>query len=130
MKIDQMVRRCLAIMAAMLLCTLPARAANRVVIVQTNSAGDNVHIIAGLLGRGDGHDPFRVRVPVIRGHLVVVVAGKLSGTQRGSRKAPRKTLHRAADFDVQLLAAHWRAAHLRDLRRPHRADGRPWDWRA
>ena len=45
MKIDQMVRRCLAIMAAMLLCTLPARAANRVVIVQTNSAGDNVHII-------------------------------------------------------------------------------------
>jgi YVTN family beta-propeller protein len=31
--------------ASMLVCTSPMRAANRVVIVQTNSAGDNIHII-------------------------------------------------------------------------------------
>jgi YVTN family beta-propeller protein len=38
-------RRCLTGAAAILLCTLPVKAANKVVIVQTNSAGDNVHII-------------------------------------------------------------------------------------
>src|SRR5262245_63219635 len=31
--------------AAVLLCTLPLTAANRPVIVQTNSAGDSVHLI-------------------------------------------------------------------------------------
>jgi YVTN family beta-propeller protein len=38
-------RRCVTIGAAILLCTLPLRAANKVVIVQTNASGDNVHII-------------------------------------------------------------------------------------
>jgi YVTN family beta-propeller protein len=38
-------RRCLTGAAAIVLCTLPLKAANKVVIVQTNSAGDNVHII-------------------------------------------------------------------------------------
>src|SRR5437870_6729162 len=38
-------RGCLTVAAAILLCTFPLRAANKVVIVQTNSAGDNVHII-------------------------------------------------------------------------------------
>lgn len=38
-------RRSLAVVAAVLVCTLPAGAADRIVIVQTNSAGDNVHII-------------------------------------------------------------------------------------
>jgi YVTN family beta-propeller protein len=33
------------VIASMLVCTPPTHAANRVVIVQTNSAGDNVHII-------------------------------------------------------------------------------------
>src|SRR5712672_3178677 len=38
--------RCLAISAGVLLCTLSLRAApNKVRIIQTNSAGDNVHII-------------------------------------------------------------------------------------
>jgi len=41
----QVFRRCLTVAAAILLCTLPLRASNRVVIVQTNSAGDNVHVI-------------------------------------------------------------------------------------
>ena len=35
----------LTVAAAMLVCALPLAAANRVVIVQTNSAGDTVHII-------------------------------------------------------------------------------------
>jgi YVTN family beta-propeller protein len=35
----------LATVAVVLSCTLPLRAAKRVVIVQTNSAGDNVHLI-------------------------------------------------------------------------------------
>src|SRR5512132_425867 len=39
-------RRCLTIAAAILLCTMSARAADKKVrIIQTNSAGDNVHII-------------------------------------------------------------------------------------
>jgi YVTN family beta-propeller protein len=40
-------RRCLAVSAGVLLCTLSLRAApnNKVRIIQTNSAGDNVHII-------------------------------------------------------------------------------------
>src|SRR6266850_7298133 len=41
----QVFRRCLTVAAAILLCTLPLTASNRVVIVQTNSAGDNVHVI-------------------------------------------------------------------------------------
>jgi len=41
----QAFRRCLAVAAAILACSLPLRAANRVVIVQTNSAGDNVSLI-------------------------------------------------------------------------------------
>ena len=41
----QAFRRYLTVAAAIFLCTLPLRAANKVVIVQTNSAGDNVHII-------------------------------------------------------------------------------------
>jgi YVTN family beta-propeller protein len=41
----QAFRRCLTGAAAIVLCTLPVKAANKVVIVQTNSAGDNVHII-------------------------------------------------------------------------------------
>jgi YVTN family beta-propeller protein len=40
-----MIRRCLAAVAAAALCAAPLHAANRVVIVQTNSAGDNVHVI-------------------------------------------------------------------------------------
>src|SRR5438552_2468665 len=39
-------RRCLTVAAAVLLCTLSVRAADKKVrIIQTNSAGDNVHII-------------------------------------------------------------------------------------
>ena len=39
-------RRCLAVAVGILLCTLSPRAAGkRVVIIQTNSAGDNVHVI-------------------------------------------------------------------------------------
>jgi len=38
-------RRCLAVAAAIVVCTLRVGANNRVVIVQTNSAGDNVHVI-------------------------------------------------------------------------------------
>src|SRR5438034_4086857 len=39
-------RRCLTIAAAILLCTMSARAADKKVrIIQTNSAGDNVHLI-------------------------------------------------------------------------------------
>lgn len=45
MTIKQTVSRSLAGVAAILLCTLPMRAAGRVVIIQTNSAGDNVHVI-------------------------------------------------------------------------------------
>ena len=35
----------LVVAVGILLCTLPSMAANRVVIIQTNSAGDNVHVI-------------------------------------------------------------------------------------
>ena len=38
-------RRCLAVAAAIVVCTLPLAASNKVVIIQTNSAGDNVHVI-------------------------------------------------------------------------------------
>ena len=42
----QVFRGCLAVLAGILLCTLSLRAApNKVRIIQTNSAGDNVHII-------------------------------------------------------------------------------------
>ena len=41
----QALRRSLAALAAILACTLPLGAASRVVIVQTNSAGDRVSII-------------------------------------------------------------------------------------
>src|SRR5205814_1397583 len=41
----QAFRGCLAVVAAILVCSLPLRAANRVVIVQTNSAGDRVSLI-------------------------------------------------------------------------------------
>jgi YVTN family beta-propeller protein len=41
----QAFRGCLAVVAAILVCSLPLRAANKVVIVQTNSAGDRVSII-------------------------------------------------------------------------------------
>ena len=40
-----MMKKYLSVAAAILLCTLPLSAANRAVIVQTNSAGDNVHVI-------------------------------------------------------------------------------------
>jgi YVTN family beta-propeller protein len=40
-----MMKKYLSGAAAILLCTLPLSAANRTVIVQTNSAGDNVHLI-------------------------------------------------------------------------------------
>src|SRR6266550_5682886 len=39
------VRSLLGILSALMLCSMPLAAANKVVIVQTNSAGDNVHII-------------------------------------------------------------------------------------
>jgi YVTN family beta-propeller protein len=45
MTMNRVLRRSLVSGAAILFCTLPLRAATRVVIVQTNSAGDNVHII-------------------------------------------------------------------------------------
>jgi len=35
----------LVVAVGILLCTMPSMAANRVVIIQTNSAGDNVHVI-------------------------------------------------------------------------------------
>jgi YVTN family beta-propeller protein len=38
-------RRCVTVAAAIVLCTLPVGAANKVVIVQTNASGDNIHII-------------------------------------------------------------------------------------
>src|SRR3954462_469875 len=38
-------RRYGALVCAIALCTLSVRAASKVVIVQTNSAGDNIHII-------------------------------------------------------------------------------------
>ena len=41
----QAFRGCLAAVAAIFVCSLPLSAANRVVIVQTNSAGDNVSVI-------------------------------------------------------------------------------------
>ena len=37
--------RCLAVLAAMALCTVGLAAQKKVRIIQTNSAGDNVHII-------------------------------------------------------------------------------------
>src|SRR5712692_2536218 len=39
------VRSLLGILSALVLCSMPLAAANKVVIIQTNSAGDNVHII-------------------------------------------------------------------------------------
>ena len=43
---DQLFHRCLTVAAAILLCTLSSRAAEKKVrIIQTNSAGDNVHVI-------------------------------------------------------------------------------------
>src|SRR5438874_6948807 len=39
------VRSLLGILSALTLCSMPLAAANKVVIIQTNSAGDNVHII-------------------------------------------------------------------------------------
>ena len=45
MTVNHELRVSLAIIIATLFCTLTARAASRIVIVQTNSAGDNVHII-------------------------------------------------------------------------------------
>src|SRR5262245_4213601 len=45
MAIKHALRRYGAVAAAILLCALPLRAANKVVIVQTNASGDNVHII-------------------------------------------------------------------------------------
>jgi YVTN family beta-propeller protein len=45
MTTQQSFRRSLAVVAIAVACTLSVRAASRVVIVQTNSAGDNVHII-------------------------------------------------------------------------------------
>src|SRR6266487_2318911 len=41
----QAIRRCLLVIVGMALCTAPAAAQNKVRIIQTNSAGDNVHII-------------------------------------------------------------------------------------
>src|SRR3979490_3042913 len=42
----QTLRRCLALVAGLLLCTLSvSTAGNKVRIIQTNSAGDNVHVI-------------------------------------------------------------------------------------
>ena len=41
----QALRRCLAIVAGIGLCTISVTAQNKVRIIQTNSAGDNVHII-------------------------------------------------------------------------------------
>ena len=38
-------RRCLAVLAGIVLCTISLTAENKVRIIQTNSAGDNVHII-------------------------------------------------------------------------------------
>ena len=60
----QVVRAGLAALAGIALCTLSyslaAAQQSKLRIVQTNSAGDNVHIIAGLLGRGDGHGIYQV----------------------------------------------------------------------
>jgi YVTN family beta-propeller protein len=39
------IRRCLMVVVGMAVCTAPAAAQNKVRIIQTNSAGDNVHII-------------------------------------------------------------------------------------
>ena len=41
----QAIRRCLMVVVGIALCTAPAAAQNKVRIIQTNSAGDNVHII-------------------------------------------------------------------------------------
>ena len=41
----QAIRRCLMVVVGMAMCTAPAAAQNKVRIIQTNSAGDNVHII-------------------------------------------------------------------------------------
>ena len=40
----QAIRRCL-VLAAIVLCTIALSAQNKVRIIQTNSAGDNLHII-------------------------------------------------------------------------------------
>src|SRR5262245_60540489 len=45
MTMTRAVRSCLAVLAAVVLCTLSLAAQNKVRIVQTNAAGDNVHII-------------------------------------------------------------------------------------
>jgi YVTN family beta-propeller protein len=45
MTYTQASRWSLVVAIGILLCTLPSMAANRVVIIQTNSAGDNVHVI-------------------------------------------------------------------------------------
>ena len=45
MTYTQASRWSLVVAVGILLCTLPSMAANRVVIIQTNSAGDNVHVI-------------------------------------------------------------------------------------
>ncbi len=77
-------RRSLSLVAAIFVCTLPVRAANRVVIVQTNSAGDSVHII----------DPATNKV-----------VGEISGIEvnHGAAVAPdgsRRYRHAAARQDV------------------------------
>src|SRR6267154_3603585 len=45
MTIRHALRRCLPIAAGIALCTISVTAQNKVRIIQTNSAGDNVHII-------------------------------------------------------------------------------------
>src|SRR5258706_4345831 len=41
----QPIRRCLIVLAGVALCAIPLGAQNKVRIIQTNSAGDNVHVI-------------------------------------------------------------------------------------
>jgi len=45
MKNTLMLRRCLTVCAAMVLCTVALSAQHKVRIIQTNAAGDNVHVI-------------------------------------------------------------------------------------
>src|SRR5260370_10825497 len=98
----QRIRACLAVLAGIVLCTISLTAQNKVRIIQTNSAGDNVSVIdpvtnkvVGVIdgieaGHGAGVAPAGspIYVPAERGRpLDVAYAQTLKGISRVSLSA-------------------------------------------
>src|SRR5919109_319101 len=94
---SQAFRHCLAVLGVLFICAAPVTAQNKIRIIQTNSAGDNVHIIdpatntvVGVIngievGHGAGASPDGTRIYVsdeATSSLAVVDAKSLKVTKR------------------------------------------------